>query len=73
MNAIAALNARALAPDPLAARRRVAEARLESLHGTWLRSDRITLHVLPGATPEERIAIATLLLADTGARVTTED
>jgi hypothetical protein len=73
MNAIAALNARALAPDPLAARRRVATARLEALHGTWLRSDHCTLHILPGASAEERIAIATLLLADTGASVTTED
>jgi hypothetical protein len=77
MNAIRPLNAFAQAvtplPDPLGARRAVVERRLAELQGTWLRRGGVELRILPQATPEERIAMATILLADTGMRIVKED
>lgn len=76
INAVAMLNAlhgQPETPDPLAARRAAVERRLQQLQGTWLRSDGVELRILPTATAEERIAMATVLLADTGMRIVKED
>lgn len=59
MNAIAALNARATTGEDLLALRR---ARLAQLLPAQLGTQHLTLRWHPDAAPEERIAIATLLL-----------
>lgn len=58
-----------LAPDPLAARRRAMEARLRELDGLRFESTAISLHIRPAATDQDRLAMATLLLAGTGHRI----
>lgn len=57
------------APDPLAAREAQLRARLRALHGCRIASAHITLHLRPEATPDERRAVAELLLAGTGHRI----
>lgn len=57
------MNAITPRPDLLAARRAFVARRLEELAGQHVTSQHITLRIQPGATAEERKAMAALLLA----------
>ena len=68
------MNAHAPRPLPLMLAPITAiEQRRADLHGTYLRSPHITVRILPGATAEQRIALATALLAGTGARIAAKE
>lgn len=72
MNAIPARTSLIPQANLLELRRAQMLARLADLEGTQIRSQHISLLIRPGATQEERVSLATLLLADLPFRIEPE-
>lgn len=70
--AIAALTQHATTPDPLADRRAAMQRQMVEQDGIRIESNGASLHIRPGCTREERLALAQFLAAGTGARIVEE-